>query len=60
VLLLVRAALKRSVITPGDAAEVLGTSTEEIRRLLAQPGAGDDERRAQRDLEDAAFANSEP
>jgi Zn-dependent peptidase ImmA (M78 family)/transcriptional regulator with XRE-family HTH domain len=59
VLLLVRAALERSAITLGDAAEVLGTSTEEIRQLLAHPGAGDDERLAQQDLEDAAFANRE-
>lgn len=57
VLLLVRAALERNVITPGDAAEVLGTSTEEIRQLLARPGAADDERRVQQDLEDAAFGN---
>lgn len=57
VLLLVRAALERKVITPGDAAEVLGTSTEEIRQLLARPGAGEEDRRAQQDLEDAAFAN---
>jgi hypothetical protein len=35
ILLLVRAALERSVITPGDAAEILGTSTEEIRQLTA-------------------------
>lgn len=59
VLLLVRAALERSVITPGDAAEVLGTSTEEIRQLLARPRPEDDERRAQQDLEDAAFASHE-
>ena len=57
VLLLVQNALERQAITPGDAAEVLGTSTEEIRQLLARPGAGDDERRATKDLEDAAFAN---
>jgi Zn-dependent peptidase ImmA (M78 family) len=60
VLLLVRAALERSVVTLGDAAQVLGTSTEEIRQLLARPRAGREERRAQRDLEDAAFANREP
>lgn len=59
VLLLVRAALERSVITLGDAAEVLGTSTEEIRQLLARPSADDDEREAQQDLEAAAFANRE-
>jgi hypothetical protein len=59
VLLLVRAALERSIITPSDPAEVLGTSTEEIRQLLARPQPADDERRAQQDLEDAAFANRE-
>jgi Zn-dependent peptidase ImmA (M78 family)/transcriptional regulator with XRE-family HTH domain len=59
VLLLVRAALERSVITPGDAAEVLGTSSEEIRQLLARPGAVGDERHVQQDLEDAVFANRE-
>ena len=55
--LLVRAALERSVITPGDAAEILGTSTEEIRQLVTRPRPAEDERRAQQDLEDAAFAN---
>jgi Zn-dependent peptidase ImmA (M78 family)/transcriptional regulator with XRE-family HTH domain len=59
VLLLVRAALERSVITAGDAAEVLGTSTEEIRQLRAQPGPGEGERHAQQDLEDAALTSSE-
>jgi len=59
VLLLVRAALERSVVTLGDAAEALATSTEEVRQLLARPSARHDERRAQRDLEDAAFANRE-
>lgn len=57
VLLLVRAALERSAITLGDAAEVLGTSTEEIRQLITRPQPADDERRAQQDLEAAAFAN---
>lgn len=57
VLLLVRNAVERKTITRGDAAEMLGTSTEEIRQLLARPDAGDDERRAQQDLEEAAFAN---
>ena len=60
VLMLARTALDRSVITAGDAAEVLGTSTEEIRQLLARPGAAEGERHAQQDLEDAAFANREP
>ena len=59
VLLLVRVALERSVVTAGDAAEVLGTSTEEIRQLLARPRPGDGERRAQQDLEEAVFANRE-
>lgn len=59
VLLLVRSALERSVITAGDAADVLGTSTEEIRQLRARPGAGAGERHAQEDLVDAAFANRE-
>ena len=59
VLLLVRSALERSFITPGDAAEVLGTSSEEIRQLLTRPEPADDERHAQHDLEDAAFANRE-
>jgi Zn-dependent peptidase ImmA (M78 family) len=59
ILLLIRAAVERSVITPGDAAEVLGTSTEKIRQVLARPRPEDDERRAQVDLEDAAFANRE-
>lgn len=58
VLLLVRAALERSVVTPGDAAEILGTSTEEIRQLRAHPGPDEGERRAQQDLEDAAFTSS--
>ena len=55
VLLLVRAALERDVITPGDAAETLGTSTEEIRQLRFRPVPADEERRAQQDLEDAVF-----
>jgi hypothetical protein len=46
VLLLVRAALERSAITLGDAAEILGTGTEEVRQLLAAGG--------RRDLEGAA------
>jgi len=57
VMLPVLAALARSVITPGDAADLLGTTTEEIRQLLAHPRPADDERRAQQNLEDAAFAN---
>jgi Zn-dependent peptidase ImmA (M78 family)/DNA-binding XRE family transcriptional regulator len=58
-LLLVRSALERSAITRGDAAETLGTSTEEIRQLLSRPAAGDEDRRLLLDLEAAAFANRE-
>ena len=56
-LLLVRAALEKSVITIGDAADVLGTSTEEIRQLISITKPNDAERRIQQDLEEAAFAN---
>jgi len=35
----------------------LGTSTEEIRQLLARPPIEPDEQHIQRDLEAAAFAN---
>lgn len=56
---LVRAALERRVLTPGDAAEILGVSTEEIRQLRTRPKAAEDERRVQQDLEDAAFAKGE-
>jgi Zn-dependent peptidase ImmA (M78 family)/transcriptional regulator with XRE-family HTH domain len=56
-LALVRTALETGIITPGDAAETLGTSTEEIRQLLARPPIEHDERHAQRDLEAAAFAH---
>lgn len=56
-LLLVRGAVQDGVITPGDAAETLSTSTEEIRQLLAQPPIEPDEQRIQRDLEEAAFAH---
>lgn len=56
-LLLVRGAVQDGVITPGDAAETLGTSTEEIRQLLAQPPIEPDEQHIQRDLEEAAFAH---
>jgi Zn-dependent peptidase ImmA (M78 family)/transcriptional regulator with XRE-family HTH domain len=52
VLLLVRAALERSAITPGDAAEILGTGTEEVRQLLAAAGGP-------RDLQDAASGHRE-
>ena len=56
-LLLVRAALEDGVITPGDAAETLGTSIDEIRQLLARPPIEPDEQHIQRDLEEAAFAH---
>lgn len=56
-LVLVRAALDEGVITPGDAAETLGTSTEEIRQLLARPPIEPEEQHVQRDLEEAAFAH---
>lgn len=56
-LVLVRTALEQGVVTPGDAAETLGTSTEEIRQLLVQPPIEPDEQHIQRDLEAAAFAN---
>jgi Zn-dependent peptidase ImmA (M78 family) len=56
-LLLVRAALEQGAVTAGDAAETLGTSTEEIRQLLAVPPIEPDERRIQQDLEAAAFAH---
>jgi Zn-dependent peptidase ImmA (M78 family) len=58
-LLLVRTALDQAAITRGDAAEILGTSTEEIRQLLSRPAAGDEDRHLQSDLEAAAFANRE-
>jgi Zn-dependent peptidase ImmA (M78 family)/transcriptional regulator with XRE-family HTH domain len=56
-LALVRAALEQGIITPGDAAETLGTSTDEVRQLLARPPIQPDEQRIQQDLEAAAFAH---
>ncbi len=56
-LALVRAALEQGIVTPGDAAETLGTSTDEVRQLLARPPIQPDEQRVQRDLEAAAFAH---
>ncbi|MGH2843780.1 MAG: ImmA/IrrE family metallo-endopeptidase [Solirubrobacteraceae bacterium] len=56
-LVLVRTALENGAITPGDAAETLGTTTEEIRQLLARPPIERDERLVQQDLEAAAFAH---
>lgn len=56
-LALIRTALEQGAITPGDAAETLGTSTEEIRQLLAQPPIEPAEQWIQQDLEAAAFAH---
>jgi hypothetical protein len=56
-LALVRAAHAQGVVTPGDAAETLGTSTDEVRQLLARPPIQPEEQRVQRDLEAAAFAH---
>jgi Zn-dependent peptidase ImmA (M78 family)/transcriptional regulator with XRE-family HTH domain len=56
-LALIRIALERGIITPGDAAETLGTSTDEIRQLLAQPPIRPEEQHIQQDLEAAAFAH---
>jgi Zn-dependent peptidase ImmA (M78 family) len=57
-LALIRTALERGIITPGDAAETLGTSTDEIRQLLAQPPIRPEEQHIQQDLEAAAFAHA--
>ena len=56
-LALVRAGVEHGTMTAGDAAETLGTSTEEVRQLLGRPSIEPGEERAQRDLEDAAFAH---
>jgi hypothetical protein len=56
-LLLVRVAVALGSMTIGDAAETLGTSTEEVRQLLARPAIDPAERHAQEDLEAAAFAH---
>jgi Zn-dependent peptidase ImmA (M78 family)/transcriptional regulator with XRE-family HTH domain len=56
-LALVRTALEQGVITRGDAAETLGTSTEEIRQLLAQPPVEPGEQWIQQDIEAAMFAH---
>lgn len=56
-LALVRSALDEGIITPGDAAETLGTSIQEIRQLLDRPAIQPDEQRVQQDLEAAAFAH---
>jgi Zn-dependent peptidase ImmA (M78 family)/transcriptional regulator with XRE-family HTH domain len=56
-LVLVRDALEQGFITPRDAAETLGTSSQEARQLLARPPIARDEQRIQQDLEAAAFAH---
>jgi Zn-dependent peptidase ImmA (M78 family)/transcriptional regulator with XRE-family HTH domain len=56
-LALVQAAVEEEIITPGDAAETLSTSTHEIRQLLARPPIQPQEQHIQRDLEDAVFAH---
>jgi Zn-dependent peptidase ImmA (M78 family)/transcriptional regulator with XRE-family HTH domain/predicted HTH domain antitoxin len=56
-LVLIRTAVEDGIITLGDAAETLGTSSEEIRQLLARPPIEPKERHAQLDLEAAAFAH---
>jgi hypothetical protein len=50
----VQAAIRRKLITPGDAAETLGVSVEDILALLARPSASQSERRILEDLEGAA------
>jgi Zn-dependent peptidase ImmA (M78 family)/transcriptional regulator with XRE-family HTH domain len=56
-LILVRDALEQGLITSADAAETLGTSSQETRQLLARPPIASDEQRIQQDLEAAAFAH---
>jgi hypothetical protein len=56
-LILVRDALEQGLITSADAAETLGTSSQETRQLLARPPIVSDEQRIQQDLEAAAFAH---
>jgi Zn-dependent peptidase ImmA (M78 family)/transcriptional regulator with XRE-family HTH domain len=51
---LVQNAVRRKVITRGDAAETLGVSNEDVLALLERPGAGPSERRILKDLEGAA------
>jgi Zn-dependent peptidase ImmA (M78 family) len=55
--LLVSTALDKATITMGDAAEVLGTSTEEIRQLLRRAKPDNAEMRVRQDIEEAFFAN---
>jgi Zn-dependent peptidase ImmA (M78 family)/transcriptional regulator with XRE-family HTH domain len=56
-LALVRGALDEGLVTPGDAAETLGTSIHEIRQFLARPAINSEEQRVQQDFEAAAFAH---
>jgi hypothetical protein len=56
-LMLVRSAVEDGIITAGDAAETLATSSQEIRQLLARPPIAPDEQHIQQDLEAAAFAH---
>jgi transcriptional regulator with XRE-family HTH domain len=56
-LVLIRDALQQGSLTPADAAETLGISSEEISKLLARPPIARDEQRIQQDLEAAAFAH---
>ncbi|HXH07188.1 MAG TPA: XRE family transcriptional regulator [Vicinamibacterales bacterium] len=51
---LVQAAIRRRVITRGDAAETLGVSVEDVLVLLDRPRADQAERHVLRDLEGAA------
>lgn len=51
---LVRVAILRKHVTPGDAAETFGVSVEDVRLLLDPPRAGRTERQVLRDLEKAA------
>jgi Zn-dependent peptidase ImmA (M78 family)/DNA-binding XRE family transcriptional regulator len=51
---LVQAALRRKAITPGDAAETLGVSIEDVLVLLERPSATQSERRILNDLAQAA------
>lgn len=54
-LLLVRMALQRGVLTLQDAAKMLDTSREPIRQLARQPSAEPADRQLRQDLEDAAM-----
>ena len=56
-LILVRDALEKGIITVEKAADILGTSSLEIRTFLALPPIACDEKFIQQDLEAAAFAH---